>query len=330
MAIDGASSSGETVAIQPSVNGMPQGSSPPSGMHAGPDKEPTGAEAVERHAGLESVMARSAGENFPVALRLLPRAVRHHLRAIYGYARLVDNLGDEYPGDRRAALDWVENQLDSLFAGAPRHEAFVQLAPTVRRFGLAREPFDRLLAANRLDQHKSRYEDFDELLGYCELSANPVGHLVLAVFEASTPERVAASDDVCSGLQVLEHLQDLAEDAARGRVYLPADDMERFGVTADDLQAPAASANLRGLVSYEASRARAMLDRGRPLVASLRGPARLAVAGFVAGGLANLDALQDGGFDVLGRTPKAGRARVLGRLAGVYFPTLVRRGAGRS
>ena len=328
--IDGASSSGETVAIQPSVNGMSQGSSPPPGMQAEPDKEPTGAEAVERHAGLESVMARSAGENFPVALRLLPRAVRHHLRAIYGYARLVDNLGDEYPGDRRAALDWVENQLDSLFAGAPRHEAFVQLAPTVQRFGLARDPFDRLLAANRLDQHKSRYEDFDELLGYCELSANPVGHLVLAVFEASTPERVAASDDVCSGLQVLEHLQDLAEDAARGRVYLPADDMERFGVTADDLRAPAASANLRGLVSYEASRARAMLDRGGPLVASLRGSARLAVAGFVAGGLANLDALGAAGFDVLGRTPKAGRARVLGRLAGVYFPTPVRRGAGRA
>ena len=330
MPIDGASSSGETVAIQPSVNGMPQGSPPSPGMQAEPDKEPTGAGAVERHAGLESVMARSAGENFPVALRLLPRAVRDHLRAIYGYARLVDNLGDEYPGDRRAALDWVENQLDSLFAGAPRHEAFVQLAPTVQRFGLAREPFDQLLAANRLDQHKSRYEDFDELLGYCELSANPVGHLVLAVFEASTPERVAASDDVCSGLQVLEHLQDLAEDAARGRVYLPADDMERFGVTADDLRAPVASANLRGLVSYEASRARAMLDRGRPLVVSLRGPARLAVAGFVAGGLANLDALGAAGFDVLGRIPKAGRARVLGRLAGVYLPSPIRRGAGRS
>ena len=177
-------------------------------------------------------MARASGENFPVALRLLPRAVRHHLRAIYGYARLVDNLGDEYPGDRHAALDWVEDQLDSLFAGTPRHEAFVQLAPTVQRFGLAREPFDQLLAANRLDQHKSRYEDFDELLGYCKLSANPVGHLVLAVFEASTPERVAASDDVCGGLQVLEHLQDVAEDAAMGRVYLPVEDMAHFGVAA--------------------------------------------------------------------------------------------------
>ena len=331
MPTDGTSSSGETVAIEPSVNAMPQKSSVPPGMSMPPgmsaraEEESTGAEAAERHVGLESVMARSADENFPVALRLLPRAVRDHLRAVYGYARLVDNLGDEYPGDRHGALDWVEDQLDSLFAGTPRHEVFARLAPTVQRFGLAREPFDQLLAANRLDQHKSRYEDFDELLGYCKLSANPVGHLVLAVFEASTPERAAASDDVCSGLQVLEHLQDVAEDAARGRVYLPADDMENFGVTADHLRAPVAAANLRGLVAYEAGRVRTMLDQGQPLVASLRGSARLAVAGFVAGGLANLDALEAAGFDVLGHTPRAGSARVLSRLVGVSRPSLIRR-----
>ncbi|MDE0162484.1 MAG: squalene synthase HpnC [Acidimicrobiaceae bacterium] len=275
-------------------------------------------EAVERHAGLDAVMARAPSENFPVALRMLPRAVQGHLRAIYGYARLVDTLGDEYPGDRLAALDWVEAQLDDLFAGAPRHEAFVRLAPTVERFGLGRDPFDGLLAANRLDQHKTAYADFDELMGYCELSASPVGRLVLAVFEAATPDRLRASDQVCSGLQVLEHLQDVGEDAANGRVYLPADDMERFGVCVEDLGAPAASANLRGLVAYEASRARSMLDQGRGLAASLRGPARLAVAGFVAGGLANLDALEAARYEVLGAPRKAGAARVLGRLAGVY------------
>ena len=327
-------SSGETVADQPSVNGMPHRSPPPQGTQAESADESATADgaatagAVERHVGLEAVMARAGHENFPVALRLLPRAVQGHLRAIYGYARLVDNLGDEYPGDREAALDWVEAQLDGLFAGTPRHEVFVQLAPTVARFGLDREPFDQLLAANRLDQHKARYQDFDELLEYCTLSANPVGHLVLAVFEAATPDRVAASNEVCSGLQVLEHLQDVAEDAARGRVYLPAEDMERFGVTADDLHAPLAASGLRGLIAYEASRARAMLDSGRGLVASLRGSARLAVAGFVAGGLANLDALQAAGFDVLGRTPKAGSARVLGRLAEVYLGAAARRGTG--
>ena len=331
MPTGGAPSSGGNVAIQPPVNGLPHGSPPPRGAPAASsDAASSDAAAVERQVGLEAVMARAAGENFPVALRLLPRAVRGHLRAIYGYARLVDNLGDEYPGDRAAALDWVAAQLDDLFAGTPRHEAFVQLAPTVARFGLDREPFDQLLAANRLDQHKARYEDFDELLEYCVLSANPVGHLVLAVFEAATPERLVASDEVCSGLQVLEHLQDVAEDAAMGRVYLPADDMERFGVTADDLQAPVAAAGLRGLVAYEASRARAMLESGRGLVASLKGSARLAVAGFVAGGLAGLDALEAAGFEVLGGTRKASSARVLGCLTSVYLTSPMRRGRART
>ena len=286
------------------------------------------AEAVERHVGLQAVMARASHENFPVALRLLPRAVRGHLRAIYGYARLVDNLGDEYPGDRLAALDWVESQLDGLFAGTPRHDVFVQLEPTVARFGLDRKPFDQLQAANRLDQHKTCYADLDELMEYCKLSANPVGHLVLAVFEAATPERLAASDDVCSGLQVLEHLQDVGEDAARGRVYLPADDMERFGVEVEDLHAPVAGAGLRGLVAYEASRARTMLGSGRRLVTSLQGSGRLAVAGFVAGGLAGLDALEAADFEVLGRNRKAGSARVLGRLVDVYLAGPLRRRRG--
>ncbi len=331
------------MSIQPAVNGTPHGSpphgSPPHGSppHGSPPPRSiplafsdaaASAEAVERHVGLEAIMARAPHENFPVALRLLPRAVQGHLRAIYGYARLVDNLGDEYPGDRLAALDWVEAQLDGLFAGAPSHEVFVRLAPTVARFGLDRRPFDELLAANRLDQHKTRYADFDELMEYCKLSANPVGHLVLAVFETTTPDRVTASDSVCSGLQVLEHLQDVAEDAATGRVYLPADDMRRFGVEVEDLHDPVASANLRGLVAYEASRARAMLDDGKGLVASLRGPARLAVAGFVAGGLAGLDALEAADFEVLSRTRKAGSARVLGRLVGVYLAGAVRRGRG--
>ena len=284
--------------------------------------------AVESHADSDAVMARAGQENFPVALRVLPKQVRQPLMAIYGYARLVDNLGDEYPGDRIAALDWAEAELDALFAGSPRHPVFCRLAPAVERYGMPRQPFDRLLAANRLDQHKTRYADWDELLGYCELSANPVGQLVLCVFEADTPERLAASDDVCGGLQVLEHLQDLGEDARAGRIYLPADDMDRFGVSVEDLLAPAAGAPLRRLVAYEAERARTMLGRGRGLVSSLRGRARLAVAGFVAGGLANLDAIEAADFEVLGGLRKAGRLRVLRCLAQVYLAASTRRGQG--
>ncbi len=281
-----------------------------------------GAEAVERYVNLDEVMAQASAENFPVALRLLPRETQGHLRAIYGYARLVDNLGDEYPGDRSEALDWVDAQLDALFAGEPLHEAFAALTATVTRFDLSREPFDGLLAANRLDQHKTDCANFDELMHYCTLSANPVGHLVLAVFEAATPERLASSDQVCSALQVLEHLQDVAEDAARGRIYLPADDMARFGVSAADLAAPTASSALRGLVAYQAARARVMLQQGTVLVASLRGPARAAICGFVAGGLAGLDALEAADFEVLGATRKAGTLRLLGRFIRVYVGAL--------
>ena len=280
---------------------------------------PAGSESVGRHVALDVVMARSAGENFPVALRLLPRGLRDHLEAIYGYARLVDNLGDEFPGDRTVALDWADSELDALFSGSPRHPVFRRLAPIVDGFGLPRPPFDQLLAANRLDQHKTRYETRQELLDYCVLSANPVGHMVLAVFEATTPERVAASDAVCSGLQILEHLQDVAEDAKAGRVYLPAEDMARFGCSIEDLDAPEAGPGLRELVAYESGFARELVEQGLPLVGSLNGYARLAIAGFVAGGLAGLDAIEKADFEVLGGTRRAGRSGLLRRFVPVYL-----------
>ena len=278
------------------------------------------------HAALGGVMAQAAHENFPVALRVLPDHLREHLRAVYGYARLVDQLGDEYPGDRSAALDWLERQLDALFAGAPSHPVFRQLVPTVVRFRLSRTPFDRLLAANRLDQNKKSYANWEELMEYCELSANPVGHLVLAIFEAPTADRLAASDAVCSGLQVLEHLQDVAEDARAGRVYLPVDDLERFGCSIEDLRAAAAGPSLRKVVEHQASRARLLLERGRWLAGSLKGYARLAISGYVAGGLSGLDALEAARYDVLVGTPKAGSVRLFRRYIPLYLGTFLPRG----
>ena len=279
----------------------------------------SGSESVGQYVGLDVVMARAAGENFPVALRLLPRGLRDHLEAIYGYARLVDNLGDEFPGDRTAALDWADSELDALFSGSPRHPVFRRLAPMIQLFSLPRVPFDELLAANRQDQHKTRYETREELMEYCALSANPVGHMVLAVFESATPERIAASDAVCSGLQILEHLQDVAEDARAGRVYLPAEDMARFGCAVEDLSASEAGSGLRELVAYESGFARELVEAGIPLVRSLNGYARLAISGFVAGGLAGLDAIEKAGFEVLGGTRSAGRWGVLRRFVPVYL-----------
>jgi squalene synthase HpnC len=255
-----------------------------------------------------AVMAQAGDENFPVAGRLLAGSATRDLLAIYGFARLVDDIGDEVEGDRRALLDWAETELERIYSGErPEHEVMRELAVGVRRRSLPRQPFERLIAANRRDQEVDRYATFEDLLGYCELSAAPVGELVLGVFDVATPERLALSAQVCAGLQVIEHLQDVAEDHARGRVYLPGRDIARFGCVEDDLGAAAASSRLRALVAFEADRASSLMAAGAPLVRSLRGQARLTVAGFVAGGRATLAALRGADYEVLAGRPRRTR-----------------------
>jgi squalene synthase HpnC len=256
----------------------------------------------------------AAAENFVVASRLLPRRQRSHLLAVYGYARLVDDIGDESSGDRLAELDWVEAELDLAFAGEATHPVLVRLQHTIAACGLERQPFVDLIEANRRDQIVTRYATWDDLLGYCALSANPVGRLVLAIFAAATPERIAWSDDVCSALQVVEHLQDVGEDARAGRVYLPVDVLDRFGCADDALAQPVATAPLRAAVADVAGRARDLLASGVPLARSLRGRPRWAVAGFCAGGLAALDGIAAAGNDVLGSRVRPGRAATVRNL----------------
>lgn len=256
----------------------------------------------------EAVMTQAGAENFPVASYLLGRRQRAQLLTIYGFARLVDDLGDEAMGDRLALLDWLEHDLDRVYAGAePEHPVMQALAPTIRWCGLPDAPFRRLIEANRRDQLVTRYDTFEELLGYCRLSAAPVGELVLHVFGAATPERIALSDRVCAGLQVLEHLQDVGEDFTRGRVYLPLADMSRFGCDEHALEAGSVSGPLREVLALESARARALLSAGIPLALTLAPRPRFAVAGFVAGGRASLDALEAAGFEVLGARPRASK-----------------------
>jgi squalene synthase HpnC len=266
------------------------------------------------------VMARAEGENFPVASRVLPRRVRAHLLAVYGFARLVDELGDSAPGDRLAALDWLQGELALAYDGTPEHPLMRRLAATVRECELPREPFQRLIEANRQDQRVSSYDTWQQLREYCALSADPVGEIVLGVFGAATPQRVALSDSICTALQLAEHCQDVAEDFAAGRVYLPAEDMRRFGATAAELQ-PTASARdrapLRAVLGFEVQRARALLDAGAPLIGQLRGRERLAVAAFVAGGHAALDAIQRARCEVMSGAPSASGAQRLRALARV-------------
>jgi squalene synthase HpnC len=276
------------------------------------------------------ILGRAGGENFPVALRVLPRAVRTHLLAIYGYARLVDQLGDDYAGDRLAALDWAEAEVDQALAcGTPSlalHPLVARAVSTVVEVGADPQLLRDLIEANRRDQQVTRYATFEELVDYCRYSANPIGRLVLAIFSATTPERLAQSDAVCTALQLAEHLQDLAEDAEVGRLYLPAEDLDRFGVAAGSIRGPGpASPAQRALIAFEVARTRRLLDEGAALVDGLRGWARLAVAAFVAGGAAALDAVADAHFDPLVGTPAPRPTRVA---AGLVRTLARRRSAG--
>ena len=240
------------------------------------------------------IMARAGGENFPVAPLVLPRSARRHLRAVYGFARLADDIGDEAPGDRLALLSWLDEEVDRVWSGTPGHPVMRQLARTVRELQLPAEPFRQLVEANRRDQLVDRYETIDALMEYCALSASPVGHLVLEIVGAATPERLRWSDSVCTGLQVVEHLQDVSEDLERGRVYLPQEDLFWFGCSEEDLRSPPFGPEARALLGFEVERARALLDDGSPLVGSLAGRPRLGVAAFVAGGRAALDGVERG------------------------------------
>ncbi|MFJ8151549.1 squalene synthase HpnC [Streptomyces sp. NPDC094468] len=271
---------------------------------------------------------KAADENFPVAPFFLPRAWRDDLMAVYGFARLVDDIGDGdlAPGgadarllgvspaeaeDRLVLLDAFEADLARVFDGTPRHPLLRRLQPTVRRRGMTPEPFLGLIAANRQDQLVTRYETYDDLLAYCELSANPVGRLVLDVTGTSTPERIRLSDAICTALQIVEHLQDVAEDFGRDRIYLPAADMKRFHVQEADLAGKITGASVRALVAYEAQRARDLLNEGAPLVGSVHGRLKLLLAGFVAGGRAAIAAIAAAEYDVLPGPPKPGKGRLL-------------------
>lgn len=257
----------------------------------------------------EAVMAQAQTENFPVAGLLAGSRAGSHLLAIYGFARLVDDLGDEAPGDRTALLDWADEQLEMIFAhGVVEHPLMARLEATVAACSLPMAPLRRLVEANRQDQSVKRYESFEDLLGYCRLSADPVGELVLHVYGCATPERIELSNRICSALQIIEHLQDAAEDYARGRIYLPVTDRRRFGCPETDLAEGRASLPLRALVAFEAARCEQMLREGAPLIRTLPLRARPVVAGFLAGGRAALRDLRARVFDVCG-SPAARSAR---------------------
>lgn len=248
-------------------------------------------------------------ENFTVASWLLPRALRPHLYAVYTYCRSVDDLGDEAEGDRLALLDDWEGDLRRCYDGSPRHPAFVVLRETVRRFDIPQEPFLRLIEANRMDQRVNRYRTYGELLGYCQNSANPTGHIVLYLFGYRDEERQRLSDATCSALQLTNFWQDVQRDLDKGRIYIPLEDMERFGYGEADLLEDRFDGRFRDLMAFQVERTRELFRQGLELIPKVRGRARLDLRLFSLGGLAVLDAIEAIDYDVLHERAKLSRAR---------------------
>jgi squalene synthase HpnC len=261
-------------------------------------------------------VARTHYENFAVASVLLPRRLVPHFHAVYAYCRWADDLADETAGGQQALdlLDWWRGELLACYAGNPRHPVMVALQETVTRFAIPPEPFLNLLVAFEQDQRVTRYETFENLLGYCRYSANPVGHLVLYLFGCFTPDRAELADEVCTGLQLANFWQDVAPDLDRGRVYLPAEDRRRFGYTDAELAARRFTPAFAEMMRFEVERTRGYFDRGAKLLPLVPREVRPDVDLFVRGGRAVLDAIERQGFDVWTRRPVVTRRQKLGLL----------------
>jgi squalene synthase HpnC len=256
-------------------------------------------------------MAHDHYENFTVVSWLAPRRMRTALGVLYAYCRTVDDIGDEAPGDRLALLDRFHTELVAAYHGTARHPVFVALQEIVRRHDLPREPFERLIEANRRDQVKTRYQTFEELLEYCTYSANPVGRLVLALYEFRDEVRQSRSDATCTALQLTNFWQDVKRDAAMGRIYLPAEDLDRFDVTEADLHARHGSAAFRRMMEFQVKRARDFFAEGLPLLDLVHGHLKFDLALFSQGGLAILDKIEAADYDTVHARPHlSGRDKV--------------------
>ena len=262
-------------------------------------------------------LARGHYENFAVGSILLPRELRRHVHNVYAYCRVCDDLADE-TGDPELSLrllDWWAEELHLCFDGAPRHPLFCALKETVDRFSLPVEPFEDLISAFVQDQHVTRYASFENLLGYCKRSANPVGRLFLGLLGCNDNDRRQLSDFTCTALQLANVWQDLSNDYARGRVYIPLEDMDRFGYSEAELRNGIVNASFVRLMRFEITRTREFFERGAPLACQIHGAAAADVELFTRCGTALLDSIEHNGYDVLKQRVTVTKARKLGLMA---------------
>lgn len=281
--------------------------------YAIPDRAPELAAAQEYCRNL----ARSHYENFSVASWFLPERLRQHFFNVYAYCRISDDLGDEV-GDTNLSLqllDQWESELDACYDGSPRHPVFVALAETVRQFEIPKQTFVDLLTAFRQDQRVTRYQTFEDVVGYCRYSANPVGHLVLYLCGYRDAERQALSDYTCTALQLANFWQDVSVDYGKGRIYLPLEDLRTFRVTEADIAAQRNSAQFCDMLSFEVGRTRDWFERGLPLIKQVNKELAVDLDLFSRGGLEVLNAIEAQGYNVLGRRPSISKSRKLALVA---------------
>jgi len=256
-------------------------------------------------------VTRSHYENFTVTSALLPRRLVPHFNAVYAYCRWADDLADETGDNALTLLKWWRDELQICYGGHPRHPVLIALKETIRRFAIPAEPFLNLLMAFVQDQRVKEYDTFEQLLGYCRNSANPVGHLVLCLFECYDPERAALADEICTGLQLANFWQDVARDLAIGRVYLPKEDRDRFGYSSRDLVSKTSNTAFVELMKFEVNRTREIFNRGEPLLARLPLRARIDVDLFLSGGRAILDAIEQQNYNVWAKRPVVSKTQKL-------------------
>jgi squalene synthase HpnC len=256
-------------------------------------------------------LASSHYENFSVATWFLPKRLRQHFYNVYAYCRISDDLGDEV-GDPAASLvllDQWQRELDACYAGLPKHPVFVALAETVAACDIPKHEFSDLLTAFRQDQTVTRYATFQDLLGYCKNSANPVGHLVLYVCGYKDTERQKLSDYTCTALQLANFWQDVSVDYVKGRIYLPLEDLRRFAVSEADIAASRNTATFLEMMKFEVERAREWFRQGLPLADKVDRELAIDIELFSRGGQEILNAIEQQNYAVLGRRPVISKAR---------------------
>ena len=270
-------------------------------------------------------LARSHYENFSVATWFLPKRLRQHFYNVYAYCRISDDLGDE-TGDREASLqllDEWECELNACYQGNPRHPVFVALTGTVREFDIPKQTFADLLTAFRQDQKITRYESFNDLLGYCHYSANPVGRLVLYLCGYRDSERQQLSDYTCTALQLANFWQDVSADYEKGRIYLPLEDLRKYAVTESDIADKKNTSAFREMVRFEVQRAREWFDRGFPLAGKVSRELATDIELFSRGGQEILNAIERQNYAVLGCRPVISKRRKLALVARAALHKLI-------